>query len=300
MKKLHILSISFFSFFLVAQPWDSAVAAQKVHKQQNENTVGKTLVQKLCIYCHSEAAVSRGTVKPWDQIISQLSQQDFHVRVTDGIPPYMPGFSELTEDQTAHMYDYLQKDKKSVGIESGASQKGKNRNLPKNEKFVSQSETEEKLTAELRCTCCGKAVKDCSCGMVPKIRKDIRQMEDKDFNEEQIKEALAKKYGQKILPISDITETMSPESFYEVARAYAIAKEIPETLEKIGCFCPCYRSGHANLLDCYKDEHASRCRICLEEALAAGDLSAQGVAEDEICETVNERFRPKAGPTVQK
>ena len=37
---------------------------------------------------------------------------------------------------------------------------------------------------------------------------------------------------------------------------YQIAKEIPEILAQIPCFCGCEAVGHENLLDCFVDEHA--------------------------------------------
>jgi len=37
---------------------------------------------------------------------------------------------------------------------------------------------------------------------------------------------------------------------------YQIAKEIPEILARIPCFCGCEAVGHESLLDCFVDEHA--------------------------------------------
>ena len=52
--------------------------------------------------------------------------------------------------------------------------------------------------------------------------------------------------------------TLSPNSFSdpEVQRAYQVAKEVPEVLEHMACYCGCYgTSGHRNNLDCFKDSH---------------------------------------------
>lgn len=52
--------------------------------------------------------------------------------------------------------------------------------------------------------------------------------------------------------------TLPPEAFSEpeVRLAYQAAKEIPDVLEHIACYCGCYGSaGHRNNLDCYKDNH---------------------------------------------
>ena len=37
---------------------------------------------------------------------------------------------------------------------------------------------------------------------------------------------------------------------------YQIAKEIPEVLAQMPCFCGCEAVGHENLLDCFVNEHA--------------------------------------------
>ena len=52
--------------------------------------------------------------------------------------------------------------------------------------------------------------------------------------------------------------TLPPESFAddEVRRSYQAAKDIPEVLETVSCYCGCYGSaGHRNNLDCYRDNH---------------------------------------------
>lgn len=52
--------------------------------------------------------------------------------------------------------------------------------------------------------------------------------------------------------------TLPPESFTddEIRRSYQAAKDHPEVLETVSCYCGCYGSaGHRNNLDCYKDNH---------------------------------------------
>jgi len=41
----------------------------------------------------------------------------------------------------------------------------------------------------------------------------------------------------------------------EERRGYQIAKEIPEILAQLPCFCDCEAVSHENLLDCFVDEH---------------------------------------------
>lgn len=52
--------------------------------------------------------------------------------------------------------------------------------------------------------------------------------------------------------------TLPPESFAEgeVRASYQAAKDHPEVLETVACYCGCYGSaGHRNNLDCYRDNH---------------------------------------------
>ncbi len=53
--------------------------------------------------------------------------------------------------------------------------------------------------------------------------------------------------------------TLSPQRFNgKVRRAYAIARAIPEVLDRLYCYCRCREnSGHKNLLSCYVGKHAS-------------------------------------------
>ncbi len=53
-------------------------------------------------------------------------------------------------------------------------------------------------------------------------------------------------------------KTLSPELFQgKVAQAYRIAQVAPELLQRMPCYCGCFRSHrHQNNLDCYVDRHA--------------------------------------------
>lgn len=52
--------------------------------------------------------------------------------------------------------------------------------------------------------------------------------------------------------------TLSPALFSgKTARAYQVAKEVPELIEQMSCYCGCNKShNHQNNLDCYVDRHA--------------------------------------------
>lgn len=79
--------------------------------------------------------------------------------------------------------------------------------------------------------------------------------------------------------------TLTPELFGKsvAAKAYQVAKEIPGVLAQQPCYCHCDRaSGHRGLIDCYRDDHASGCLICIKEALLARKLHDQGLSAAEI------------------
>ena len=60
-------------------------------------------------------------------------------------------------------------------------------------------------------------------------------------------------YPQRPRPI-----TIPPEQFTEpeIRQAYQAAKDVPEALETVACYCGCYsEASHRNNLDCYKDNH---------------------------------------------
>ena len=59
-------------------------------------------------------------------------------------------------------------------------------------------------------------------------------------------------------PKTGLPRTLDPNLFKGRAkRAYQIAREIPEALVQMPCFCECEVFGHENLLDCFIDEHGA-------------------------------------------
>ena len=83
---------------------------------------------------------------------------------------------------------------------------------------------------------------------------------------------------------ADLEPTLSPELFTGNKRlAYQAAKEIPETLAQLPCYCHCDRGhNHKSLHSCFESEHGEDCGICIAEALMAYNLQKQGVAVSEI------------------
>ena len=53
-----------------------------------------------------------------------------------------------------------------------------------------------------------------------------------------------------------LPKTLDPNLIQgEDREGYQIAKEIPEILAQLPCFCGCEAVGHETLLDCFVDEH---------------------------------------------
>lgn len=74
--------------------------------------------------------------------------------------------------------------------------------------------------------------------------------------------------------LNTLPPTLSPELFTGNERlAYQAAKEIPQTLAQLPCYCHCDRGhGHKSLLSCFETEHGENCGICIGEALMAYNL----------------------------
>ena len=59
-------------------------------------------------------------------------------------------------------------------------------------------------------------------------------------------------------PETGLPKTLAPSLFKGKAKqAYQIAREIPQVLAQMPCFCECEAFGHENLLDCFIDHHGA-------------------------------------------
>jgi len=78
-------------------------------------------------------------------------------------------------------------------------------------------------------------------------------------------------------PPSNLPPTLAPETFPGKTReAYQAAKDIPETLAQVPCYCHCDRGmGHKSLHSCFEDDHAEHCAVCVNEALMAYRLQKE-------------------------
>lgn len=80
----------------------------------------------------------------------------------------------------------------------------------------------------------------------------------KAFAEETDPKAFKALKKKMINPQTGLPKTLDPDLFKGKAkRAYQIAREIPEILAQMPCFCECEPYGHENLLDCFIDNHGA-------------------------------------------
>ena len=92
---------------------------------------------------------------------------------------------------------------------------------------------------------------------------------------------------------SSLGPTLEPEQFTGPVRAaYRAAREIPQTLAQLPCYCHCDRGmGHKSLYSCYEDEHAAHCGVCINEALLALKLEKeQKLSAAQIRDKIVEQF----------
>lgn len=92
---------------------------------------------------------------------------------------------------------------------------------------------------------------------------------------------------------SSLGPTLPPEQFTGLVRdAYRAAREIPETIAQMPCYCHCDRGmGHKSLHSCFEDDHASHCAVCVNEALLALKLEReQKLSSAQIRDRIVQQF----------
>ncbi|HEX8649537.1 MAG TPA: CYCXC family (seleno)protein [Pyrinomonadaceae bacterium] len=90
-----------------------------------------------------------------------------------------------------------------------------------------------------------------------------------------------------------LAPTLDPQRFFGQARAaYQIAREIPETLAQLPCYCHCDEGfGHKSLHTCFETDHSSMCAVCVNEALMAYKLQKEdGLTPAQIRERIIAQF----------
>jgi hypothetical protein len=93
--------------------------------------------------------------------------------------------------------------------------------------------------------------------------------------------------------ISKSADVLSPTIFDDekTRAAYQVAKDIPEVLEQLPCFCGCMTSfGHKNNLFCFKDQHGSGCTLCQDIALDARKMHDAGMSITQIKDNIKAKY----------
>jgi hypothetical protein len=68
-----------------------------------------------------------------------------------------------------------------------------------------------------------------------------------------------------------------------VRAAYALAAKVKPVLYQQPCYCRCdIGLGHRSLLDCFRDDHAAVCDVCLREGLFAYEQTRRGQTARQI------------------
>ncbi|MGH9961530.1 MAG: CYCXC family (seleno)protein [Pyrinomonadaceae bacterium] len=93
--------------------------------------------------------------------------------------------------------------------------------------------------------------------------------------------------------VRSLPPTLEPSRFVGKAReAYRVAKEIPQTLAQLPCYCHCDRSfGHKSLHTCFVDNHAAQCAVCVDEALLAFQLQQkEKLTPEQVRDRIIEKY----------
>ena len=93
--------------------------------------------------------------------------------------------------------------------------------------------------------------------------------------------------------VRSLGPTLDPAPFIGKTRdAYKVAKQIPETLAQLPCYCHCDQGfGHKSLHSCFEDDHAAHCAVCTEEALLAFELQKnQRLTPEQIRKIIIEKY----------
>lgn len=81
---------------------------------------------------------------------------------------------------------------------------------------------------------------------------------------------------------NDASKVLNPQGFSrsEVRHGYWVATQIPGVLNKLYCWCGCENRGiHRSNLQCFEDEMAEDCPVCLGTAEIAYDMTRRGITE---------------------
>lgn len=108
-------------------------------------------------------------------------------------------------------------------------------------------------------------------------------------------------------PNGELPEVLDPNKYVgQVKAGYAAAKEVPQIVDKLFCYCGCDLTDcHGTLLDCFTNEHGEDCHICQEEAIIALKLHQKGKTVSDIQKEIDKKFQKEypfevESPALQK
>lgn len=81
---------------------------------------------------------------------------------------------------------------------------------------------------------------------------------------------------------NDASEVLDSQRFSrpEVRHGYWVAAQIPQMLNQLYCWCGCENRGvHRSNLQCFEDEMAQDCPVCLGTAEIAYDMTDKGITD---------------------
>ena len=88
--------------------------------------------------------------------------------------------------------------------------------------------------------------------------------------------------------------TLDPAQFTEPSTrlAYQIARDKPQLLEKMACYCGCMKSveNHTSDLECFADNHGVGCALCRRIAIDADELQEKGMPVEAIKREIDARY----------
>jgi Protein of unknown function with PCYCGC motif len=86
--------------------------------------------------------------------------------------------------------------------------------------------------------------------------------------------------------------TLDPNHFFGAApEAYEVAAKQPALLTQLHCYCGCDRElGHQCLLDCYRNDHAAHCPVCIGEAVEGAKLADEALPIDQIRRVLRDHY----------
>ena len=87
-----------------------------------------------------------------------------------------------------------------------------------------------------------------------------------------------------------VNRVLDPAGFSDqrVRAAYEAAKKYAHVLEEIYCYCRCKENiGHRALVECFETDHAAHCDVCMNEAMIAARMTAEGRTPKEIQKAID-------------